>query len=61
MPIAPVLLRYVPPSMLALIGGCFAIGGVFISSFMTNFYAFVLIYPFSFGIGIGFSYLAPIV
>lgn len=44
-----------------MIGGFFAIGGVFLSSFMTSYYAFVIIYPVLFGLGIGFSYMAPMI
>ena len=61
MPMSPFLLKYLPPWGLWIIGGIFAIGGVFLSSFVTSYIAFVLIYPTLFGIGVGFSYMAPIV
>lgn len=38
-----------------------AIGGVFLSSFITNFTVFSIAYPLLFGIGIGTSYMAPII
>ena len=61
MPLAPLLLKYLPPWALCLIGGIFAIGGVFASSFMTTFLGFVAFYPILFGVGIGFSYMAPVI
>ena len=61
MPMAPFLLKYLPPWGLCLIGGFFAIGGVFLSTFMTSYLGFILTYPTFFGLGIGFSYMAPIV
>jgi MFS transporter, OFA family, oxalate/formate antiporter len=61
MPMAPFLLKFMPPWSLCILGGVFAIGGVFLASFMTSYIGFVLIYPTFFGIGVGFSYMAPII
>ena len=60
-PIAPFLLLYLQPWMLWLIGGVIAIGSVFISSFVTNFFLFIIFYGFFFGVGVGFSYMCPII
>mmetsp|Transcript_10791 Transcript_10791/g.9514 ORF Transcript_10791/g.9514 Transcript_10791/m.9514 type:complete len:110 (+) Transcript_10791:55-384(+) len=61
MPVAPFLLKYLPPYLLCIFGGIFAIGGVFLSSFIKSYWLFTFVYPIFFGLGIGFSYMAPIV
>mmetsp|Transcript_5646 Transcript_5646/g.4858 ORF Transcript_5646/g.4858 Transcript_5646/m.4858 type:complete len:157 (+) Transcript_5646:115-585(+) len=61
MPVAPFLMRYISPKLLCSIGGIFSIGGVFLSSFITNYTYFIIIYPVLFGLGIGFSYMPPLV
>ena len=61
LPIAPFLLLYLPPWGWWLIGGVITIGSVFISSFLTSFPLFVVFYGFLFGVGVGFSYMWPII
>ena len=61
LPIAPFLLLYLPIWAWWLIGGVIAIGSVFASSFVTSFPLFVILYGFFFGVGIGFSYMWPII
>lgn len=61
MPMSPFLLRYLKPWQLCLIGGFIAIGGVFLSTFAKSFVLFSVTYPVFYGMGIGFSYMAPII
>ncbi|CAI2367819.1 unnamed protein product [Moneuplotes crassus] len=61
MPIGPLMMEYLPPWCACFIGGVIGIGGVFLSSYVTNLYAFIFLYPVLFGIAIGFSYMVPVV
>ncbi|CAI2369103.1 unnamed protein product [Moneuplotes crassus] len=61
MPVAPFMLKHYPVWVLITVGGVFAIGGVFLTSFLTNVTYFVIVYPLFYGFGIGITYLAPLV
>ena len=61
MPMALFLMKYLPPWACCIIGGILTIGGVFVSSFIKSYILFCIVYPTLFGMGIGFSYMAPVV
>jgi len=61
MPMAPFLLKIIPPRILCIIGGIFVVGGVFLASFVKSYVLFVLIYPVLFGLGTGFAYMVPMI
>ncbi|CAI2368038.1 unnamed protein product [Moneuplotes crassus] len=60
MPIGPLLFDYLPVQLIFIIGASISIGGVFISSFVTNLYLYELMYPLCFGLGIGFCYMPAV-
>ena len=56
----PFLLKYVNVRILMLIGCVIALGGILISSFVTNLYLFILFYAAFYGWGMGICYLIPL-
>ncbi|CAI2368758.1 unnamed protein product [Moneuplotes crassus] len=59
-PLATFLIDFIPPWSTSLIGGVISMGGVFASTYATNLYLFIFLYPILFGIGTGFCYMIPI-
>lgn len=49
------------PKIIVLIGGSIALTGIFASSYMTNFWAFIITYGVLNGIGSGIMYFIPLV
>lgn len=49
------------PKAVLFLGGALSLGGIFISSFMTNFYAFVFFYGALSGVGCGINYFVPLI
>lgn len=60
-PVSPLALRFFPPWACCIGGGVLAIGCVFLSTFTTSLPLFIFLYGFCFGLGIGASYMCPII
>jgi len=54
------MLKYVSPTIIITFGTTLALGGIFASTFVTNFYAFMILFGFYYGVGIGVCYLVPL-
>ena len=59
-PFGPFLLKKLHPRKWLIMGTTLALSGIFISTFMTNFYLFSIFYALFFGTGIGIWYLVPV-
>lgn len=59
-PITAHLYPRVGPRLLMLIGSIISLTGIYASTFVTNYTAFIFLYGICFGIGIGSSYMAPL-
>lgn len=59
-PLTAHLYHKIGPQLCIIMGSSIALTGLLISSYMTNFTLFVLFYGGFFGVGIGLSYLAPL-
>jgi OFA family oxalate/formate antiporter-like MFS transporter len=60
MPIGPLFYKRVPAQFCILAGAVLCIGGTFLSSYTQSFSAFIFTFPIGFGMGIGMSYLVPL-
>ena len=49
------------PKTIIFIGGCTSVTGIFLSSLATKFWVFIVLYGVMSGIGMGISYLIPLV
>lgn len=60
MQLGSVMLDYLNPKVHLAIGGLIYVGAIAISSYITNFYIFVLFYSILAGIGYGIIYILPL-
>jgi OFA family oxalate/formate antiporter-like MFS transporter len=47
--------------LVLLLGSCIALTGVLASSYVTNLYAFIILYGVFYGIGVGLTHLVPVI
>ncbi|CDW78984.1 UNKNOWN [Stylonychia lemnae] len=59
-PVAAYLYPKVGPTVLIIVGSTIALGGIFASSFAQSFQTFAALYGVFYGLGIGISYMAPL-
>mmetsp|Transcript_17786 Transcript_17786/g.17490 ORF Transcript_17786/g.17490 Transcript_17786/m.17490 type:complete len:136 (+) Transcript_17786:188-595(+) len=57
--IGPILMKYMNPRLVIVIGLSICLGSIFAATFTTNFIVFAILFAL-FGIGIGIAYLVPL-
>ena len=59
-PVSAYLYKKIGPTACIILGASVGLIGQFASSFVTNFWAFVILYAVVYGVGIGLCYMSPL-